>query len=252
MVTDRDKPADTTMMGVVHDALRRDLARLQTVLSATPPPDDDRRLGLADHTDWMMDFLHHHHQGEDDGLWPLVRSRNPQAGELLDAMEADHARVAPGVDRVRTAAQRYREEASDDARVEMLTALSTLAEPLLPHLRREEDEAMPVVSATISHAEWRAWEQKHNVKGKSLGTLAAEGHWLMDGLDPRRYETLIHLVPRRCGSSSSRGTPADTAPPANSAGARTSRSARSSGRRGRNQVCVSQQSTETTRLRTRV
>ena len=28
-----DGPADTTMMGVVHDALRRDIARLQTSLA---------------------------------------------------------------------------------------------------------------------------------------------------------------------------------------------------------------------------
>jgi hypothetical protein len=38
MTTRHDKPADTTMMGVVHDALRRDLARLQTALPGSPPP----------------------------------------------------------------------------------------------------------------------------------------------------------------------------------------------------------------------
>jgi iron-sulfur cluster repair protein YtfE (RIC family) len=195
MATDRDMAADTTMMGVVHDALRRDLARLQRALSAPPVPDDDRRRALADHTEWMMEFLHHHHQGEDAGLWPLVQRRNPQARALLDEMEADHAQVAPAVERVLTAGQRYRTEASDQAREGLLTALSELAGSLLPHLRREEDEAMPVVSASITDAEWRAWEQKHNVKGKSLGTLAAEGHWMVDGLDPRRRETLVHLVP---------------------------------------------------------
>lgn len=47
----------------------------------------------------------------------------------------------------------------------------------------------------IVHDEWRHWDQAHNVKGKSLGRLAADGHWLMDGLDPARYTTLIHLVP---------------------------------------------------------
>jgi hemerythrin-like domain-containing protein len=193
--TERDKPADTTMMGVVHDALRRDLARLQTALSASPPPDDDRRRALTDHTDWMMEFLHHHHQSEDDGLWPLVLSRNPDAAALLDEMEADHARVGPAIEQVRDATPRYRSDASDLARMAMLDALSALAEPLLPHLQREEDEAMPVVSASITHAEWRTWEHNYNVKGKSLGTLAAEGHWMSDGLDPRRYQILIHLVP---------------------------------------------------------
>jgi hemerythrin-like domain-containing protein len=195
MAADRDGPAETTMMGVVHDALRRDLARLQTALSSSPPPDDDRRRALADHTEWMMDFLHHHHKGEDDGLWPLIRSRNPAAAALLDEMEADHALVAPAVEKVREATPRYRADGSDRARVDMQEAVAALAEPLLPHLQREEDDAMPVVSASITHVEWRTWEHNYNLKGKSLGTLATEGHWMADGLDPRRYQILIHLVP---------------------------------------------------------
>jgi hypothetical protein len=32
-----DGPADTTMMGVVHDALRRDIARLQSLLPPAVP-----------------------------------------------------------------------------------------------------------------------------------------------------------------------------------------------------------------------
>ena len=45
----------TTIMGVVHDALRRDLARLQSALGSAPPPDGDRRVAIADHARWMMD-----------------------------------------------------------------------------------------------------------------------------------------------------------------------------------------------------
>lgn len=195
MTTSHDKPADTTMMGVVHDALRRDLARLQAVLSGSPPPGDAQRRALAGHIDWMMDFLHHHHHGEDAGLWPLVRQRNPQAGPLLDRMEADHARIVPAIELLRQAAERYRTHGSDLARTDAAAALSALAEPLLPHLRGEEDEAMPLVSASLTHAEWQAWDQQHNVRGKSLSRLAAEGHWLMDGLDPDRRDVLLHLVP---------------------------------------------------------
>jgi hypothetical protein len=61
------QPAYTaaTIMGVVHDALRRDLARLQSALGSAPPPDGDRRMAIADHARWLMDFPHHHHQAED-------------------------------------------------------------------------------------------------------------------------------------------------------------------------------------------
>jgi hemerythrin-like domain-containing protein len=193
MKRDPNAAADTTIMGVVHDGLRRDMARLLDALSADPPPDDVRRVALADHIDWMMVFLHEHHRSEDLGLWPLVRDRNSSAGGLLDRMDADHSTIAPAITKMRAAANQYRDDAQSLAAV--VSGLDALSMSLLPHLRREEDEAMPVVAASITRAEWERWDQKYNVRGKSMTCLAAEGHWLMDGLDPDRYQTLVHLVP---------------------------------------------------------
>jgi hypothetical protein len=190
-----DGPADTTMMGVVHDALRRDIARLQTSLAGPAIPDDDRRHALARHALWMMDFLHDHHRGEDEGLWPLVTGRNPQAAGLLAAMEAEHALIVPAADRLSATARRYDLEAGAVQQRELAAVLDELAAVVLPHLAREEADVLPLVSASISHAEWRDWEQVRNVKGKSPRYLARRAHWLMDGLDPDRYQVLIHLVP---------------------------------------------------------
>jgi hypothetical protein len=104
MTDQNDRPADTRLMGIVHDALRRDLQRsttaLSTMPSATEPFADARRVAIAAHLQWMMAFLHAHHDGEDQGLWPLVRTRNPAAGAMLDAMDADHARIRPHIGHV--------------------------------------------------------------------------------------------------------------------------------------------------------
>jgi hypothetical protein len=121
---------------------------------------------------------------------------------------------------VRQAAGRYAANGSDPDRTSAAAALSALAGPLLPHLRGEEDEVMPLVSASLTDAEWRAWDQQHNVRGKSLSQLAAEGHWLMDGLDPDAATSSCISSPHRPGSSSSRATPAATGPPAPAAGDR--------------------------------
>lgn len=193
MKKNMDGPADTRMMGIVHDALRRDLARTRAALAG---PVAGRR-ALAAHVGWMMDFLHAHHEGEDAGLYPMVRAANPAAGALLDAMAADHAAVDPAVERLRAAASRW--AASDAERPALLDALIALEDVLLPHLDREETEAMPVVSATITHGQWHAWDQEHNIKPKSLPQLAEEGLWLMDGLDPTRraiVEAEVPWVPR--------------------------------------------------------
>ena len=96
-----DAPADTRMMGIVHDALRRDLDRAVDVLSTAPFPADAQRRAIGGHVGWMMSFLHAHHHSEDAGLWPLVRARNPEAAPLLDALASDHASVAAVLDACR-------------------------------------------------------------------------------------------------------------------------------------------------------
>ena len=49
MKADLSGPADTSMMGIVHRALRRDLARARAALTADWPPADDQRVAIAAH-----------------------------------------------------------------------------------------------------------------------------------------------------------------------------------------------------------
>lgn len=195
MRSDAQGPADTTMMGVVHDAYRRDLARARTALTTEPYPDDQQRKAIAEHLLWMMEMLHAHHTGEDEGLWPMVLRKNPGAAVIMETMDADHSRIAPAMDGLETAAARYADDGSEASRASVLGALDTLSEVVLPHLRREEDEAMPVVSASITAAEWDAWDEEHNIKPKSMTQLGSEAHWIIDNLDPTRYQTVRQLLP---------------------------------------------------------
>lgn len=188
-------PADTRIMGIVHRALRRDLLRLREVVSTAPYPESAQREALGGHVLWLMEFLHAHHAGEDDGLWPAVRAANPDAGPLLDSLEADHRRVDPAAKALRSAGERYAASADDAVRSELVAALDDLCTVLLPHLDREVEVAMPVVSASINHGEWHEIEQRHNLKGKSFSELGFEGHWLLDGIDPEGYQVVVHQVP---------------------------------------------------------
>jgi hypothetical protein len=194
-MTKASDPADTRMMGIVHGALRRDLLRAREVASSAPYPQGGQRRALGEHVVWLMDFLHAHHTSEDDGLWPAVRAKNPAAGALLDSLEADHHRIEPAAEALRAAGQRYAAPAGEDARADLVGALDHLITVLFPHLEREVEEAMPVVSETITHGEWRAIEQKYNVKPKSLSQLGFEGHWLLDGIDEEGYGVVVHTVP---------------------------------------------------------
>jgi hemerythrin-like domain-containing protein len=197
--TDPSAPADTRMMGIAHEALRRDLRRARGVLTGSPSPARAQREAVAAHLVWMMQFLHDHHVGEDEGLYPFVRERDPATTVLLDRMHADHRVVAPAIARVETEAGGYRGQDGASWHERLLAALDDLEDVLLPHLRREEDEVMPVVSATITDGEWRHIEHMHFVKPKSLAQLGREGHWLLDGLGPderRRVTDTIPPIPR--------------------------------------------------------
>jgi hypothetical protein len=183
------------MMGIAHDALRRDLARTRTAISQKPYPHGRRRVAIADHVKWMMHFLHIHHAGEDEGLWPLLRAKAPEAAPLLDRMEADHAGIAVAVSALEKATATYADSDSDRAREDLLTALTTLEAALLPHLEMEERETMPVAETALTNAEWHDWSQKFYVKPKSFMQLGDEGHWLLDGLDAERHQVVVTQIP---------------------------------------------------------
>ena len=198
MTITSDAPADTTMMRIVHDALRRDLARASSTLARPERTSGEQRRAIGAHLAWMMRFLHAHHASEDDGLYPLVRERAGAAAEMvdvLDRMARHHEAIAPAVAEVETAAMALAADGSDDATQQTRAALDALAAVLLPHLREEEDDAMPITARLITAAEWQAIEKQHNLDRKSMSELGFEGHWLIDSASDADRATVIGLVP---------------------------------------------------------
>jgi hypothetical protein len=179
-------------MGIVHAALQRDLARAADAVSRQPPPGDAQRIAIARHVATMMAFLHDHHHGEDAWLWPTMRRLAPAASDLLDQMDADHLAIAADLEAVSAAAADYAKSAA--GREALADALRDLRVSLDPHLRREEDEMMPIVAATLTKAQWDAWEHEYYVKPKSKKDLGLEGHWLIDGRDRAVYDHVVGKV----------------------------------------------------------
>ena len=146
----------------------------------------------------MMRFLHGHHAAEDDGLYPLVRQRAAGAAEkldVLDRMTCQHEAITPAVAALETAASALAASGLHDATHQATVALDALAAVLLPHLRQEEDEAMPITAGLITAAEWQAIEQQHNLDDKSMSDLGFEGHWLIDDASDADRAVVTGLVP---------------------------------------------------------
>jgi len=193
--TQLTRPADTSMMRIVHDALRRDLDRLSEVLHEDSSPDEDRRTALGRHIDWMVVFLQRHHAGEDRGLFPVVGERRPDAAALLGDMDRDHRDVADAIDVVTSTVGSDRHLGTPESHAAVTAAVDRLREVLVPHLRREEDELLPIVAACMTHGEWSAIEQEHFVGSRSMYELGLEGHWLIDGADEADRATVVGVVP---------------------------------------------------------
>jgi hypothetical protein len=197
MAMTSNAPTDTTMMRIVHDALRRDLERATTVLTSSGVA-AGRRRAIGAHLVWMMRFLHAHHASEDDGLYPLVRERAAGAGDVLDVLDRmthAHEDIATAIAQVEATAAALVDDASDGAARQTVSALDALGVVLLPHLQEEEDEAMPITSRLITAAEWQAIEQEHNLNPKSMSELGFEGHWLIENASDADRATVIGLVP---------------------------------------------------------
>ncbi len=193
-----DTPADTTMMRIVHDALRRDLARARDTLTQEHGVTVAQRRAIAAHLSWLMRFLHAHHESEDAGLYRLTRDRAfdaPDELEVLDRMSADHQAIAPAMAALESAASALGSDPSEASTRSTVEAIADLEALLLPHLRTEEDEAMPIVARRITDAEWHALEHEHNLDPKSMADLGFEGHWLIDGAAPGDRATVLGLVP---------------------------------------------------------
>ena len=192
--TSVEQSADTVMMGVMHDALRRDFARIRDVLSDPAAPGDVQRVALAEHVLFMLVFLDGHHHSEDANLWPRVRAKDPSLGPLLDSMSRDHEQIATQVEALSEAAQGYAARSDEATRVALLAAIDRCTAVLVPHLDREEAELMPRVSACLTEHEWRAFE-KSAKPDMPVSQLAEYFNWFLDDLDEVRRRKIMRALP---------------------------------------------------------
>lgn len=195
MNTASHAPADTRMMGIVHRALGRDLARARVALTSTPSPADAQRKALGDHLQWMMRFLHHHHVSEDVGLYPMIRERNGSVSELLDVMEVEHQAIGPGLTAIRETAAAYESDTDAASVSQVIASIDLLEAALIPHLQHEEQDLMPIVGSTLTNAEWLAWDQQYNIKPKSVSQLGFTAHWLIDDVSDDDRNVVLSLMP---------------------------------------------------------
>jgi hemerythrin-like domain-containing protein len=176
-------PVDMRMMYAMHHAFRRDLATLAAAAAVTPATDRRAWVALADRWALFSEALHHHHSGEDRGLWPrLLEVATPEEVEVLEAMEAEHEGIDPMLAACAAGFDRLREQADEDARATLAVRLVTARAQLGEHLRHEETEAIAIIQGHLTDAEWLAIEEEHFRAKLPLRSLLALVPWLVEGV----------------------------------------------------------------------
>jgi hypothetical protein len=164
-----------TMMYAFHDALRRDLKQIAQMEAR------------SDGWDLFESLLHVHHTAEDDALWPVVREAvagRPDDLALLDDMAEEHAALGPLLETIDETLGRG--DSAPEARAE-------LAKRLQQHLEHEEEEALPLVDATLSLDQWMQFGQAAAERvGPNMPNYLP---WLLDGADADTTAHVLGVMP---------------------------------------------------------
>lgn len=166
---------DMSGMFAIHDALRRDLARVSHSHA--------RSVGW----DFFEHMLVMHHEIEDEMLWPPARADvigKPADLELLDQMAGEHAAIRPLLDRLDRALALG--ASAESARTD-------LEHHVLEHLAHEEREVLPLLDRTLTEEQWARFDQ---ASAQRMGPFMDRFvPWLLDGAGDGRTTQFLTAAP---------------------------------------------------------
>jgi hypothetical protein len=173
-------------MLAAHRAFRRDVTTLARAASRDTLRDPVRRVTVGTGWEVFRRQLVLHHQAEDAGVWPVLRTR--LAGRVddlavLDEMVAEHSLIDPLVATV--------DQALDDEQLSLGDVIGELASTLGGHLDHEERDALPLIGATLTAAEWEGLMASLQ-PAPDLSELVP---WLVDGLPADDAADVLAMFP---------------------------------------------------------
>ncbi len=181
-----------TMNQVIHEAVRRDLSRLDRALDSFPSGDAERANQLARAYRFLRHQLTDHHTTEDEVIWPVVGDLGVDR-VLLDAMEAEHHAMSEALAETSAAMTALVARPETDTAADALASLRRTREVVDRHLDHEEAELEPALVAHLGTPEWKGVEKR--LRQRPLSTTGPFLAWLQDGMEPPVRTSLRSIVP---------------------------------------------------------
>jgi len=166
---------DTSDMFAVHHALRGAFDSAPAYVGSAGL--DGERVGaVGSFYENVIEFLHVHHESEDEILYPLLVSRCGDQHPEITRIDDQHKVLNDPMDAGRAALAAWRSAPSaDDART-VVEALGAINDALAPDLADEEATVVPLCTRWLSPEEW-AQLPEH-----SIASFKGDKPWLTIGL----------------------------------------------------------------------
>lgn len=190
-------PADAARpMILLHRCMRHELRLAPGAVRRVDPDDVATARTIADHLEFLIAFVRHHHEIEDELLWPVLRER--VADEQLATvalMESQHDALSSLLARLDDAVPQWRRAAAADDRDRTAGVLDELYPNLIEHLDAEEQRLLPIAIHTMEPAEWdRIGDEGYRRSPRRHRSLAL-GMFDYYG-DPEVVATMVAAIPR--------------------------------------------------------
>jgi len=166
---------ETGDMRLVHKALLAAFDAADALVEAAGS-DAERVATVATFFDNVLEFLHVHHEGEDELLYPKIVERCTEHSSLLEQIDKEHALLLEPMAVARGAITAWEAAPTPDTAAVVATSLDIVEGTLRPHLRVEEELVLPIASAFITQEEWG------ELPAHSMQSFSGDKVWMPIGL----------------------------------------------------------------------
>ncbi|NBM18494.1 hemerythrin domain-containing protein [Streptomyces sp. GC420] len=187
--------ADVRDMLVVHESFREEYARMPGLVLGVAQGDTARAKVVADHVELIETFLHLHHKGEDELLWPKLAERAPAAlAGTLALMDEQHVALDRRLRETSALLATWRQDADRTTGSELADRLTSLGGLLTEHLAVEEKEILSIVDQYVTDKEWHQLGD-HAINGLPKARLPVIFGMLASRAEPEVVKLMLSTAP---------------------------------------------------------
>jgi iron-sulfur cluster repair protein YtfE (RIC family) len=142
-------------VSVIETAMTHRMHRLATSLLAEAATRPSAPLtGLDELRVFLVKTLHHHHESEDNVLWPMITASAPEISDSLTQLSTEHDELDAALDLLESLPVRQ-----DGDRAALRNAAVVVRDVVHLHLEHEEPLLFPALRAHVTPQAWTEFSQ---------------------------------------------------------------------------------------------